>query len=198
MAKTAKGTFDRNHMALYMAQRYNQSRADNGNFYFGPKSLLLYGAASFLYELFPSVGNLGDPTLKIQKSFFGAKVQPDGTYTFNNAESIPKEWYTRLLPYTLIDVATEIVAMYSQYPVLFGGNIGTNNFNAMGNFGNVIKDGKLSLDTTDVICFLYQIATDNVPSSLSGPLQLPQQVVKWAAKKLNPVFATFTCPLKLV
>lgn len=47
----SKGQFDRNAMALYRYGRYQQSKRDNGNFYFGPKSLLLFGAASFLYEV---------------------------------------------------------------------------------------------------------------------------------------------------
>jgi hypothetical protein len=48
MSATSKNNFGRDSMALYRAQRYNQSLNENGNFYYGPKSLLLYGAASFL------------------------------------------------------------------------------------------------------------------------------------------------------
>lgn len=48
MAKVAKNNFGRDELSLYRAQRYNESRRDNPNFYFGPKSVLLYGAASFL------------------------------------------------------------------------------------------------------------------------------------------------------
>lgn len=48
MSNTCKGNFDRNNIALYRYQRYQQSLHENGNFYFGPKSVLLYGAASFL------------------------------------------------------------------------------------------------------------------------------------------------------
>lgn len=197
MAKTAQGNFNRDHMALYMSQRYAQSLADNGNFYFGPKAVLLYGAASFLYQSFPNHGIQGDPSLEIQKSFFGAHAEADGTYTFNNAERIPDDWFSRSAAYSLTDVVTEIVALYSQYPVLFGGNVGRNNFDVLTTFGNVIKKGKLSLSTTDVLCFLYQIATDNVPSSLSGVLELPLQVVQWSASKLNPIYKNYGCPLKL-
>lgn len=39
---------DLQNIARYRKQRYDDSVAHNGNFYFGPKSLLLYGAASFL------------------------------------------------------------------------------------------------------------------------------------------------------
>ena len=36
------------NIARYRKQRYDWSLSHNGNFYYGPKSLLLYGAASFL------------------------------------------------------------------------------------------------------------------------------------------------------
>ena len=36
------------HIAKYRYARYQWSLNHNGNFYYGPKSLLLYGAASFL------------------------------------------------------------------------------------------------------------------------------------------------------
>lgn len=70
MSAVANGNFDRRALADYRYQRYNESRAENGNFYFGPKSLLLYGAASFLYELFPSLGDQGVPDQATEESFF--------------------------------------------------------------------------------------------------------------------------------
>jgi hypothetical protein len=42
----------------------------DANFFFGPLSLLLYGAASFLYELFPSYGDKGVPDLATMKASF--------------------------------------------------------------------------------------------------------------------------------
>jgi hypothetical protein len=75
------GNFDRNALAAYRSKRYDESvqvshpnhhntitikltgRKTNANFFFGPLSLLLFGAASFLYELFPSYGDKGTPDL---------------------------------------------------------------------------------------------------------------------------------------
>ena len=48
MSAVAKGNFSRNQLALYRYGRWLESRNDNPNFYFGPKSLLLFGASSFL------------------------------------------------------------------------------------------------------------------------------------------------------
>jgi unspecific peroxygenase len=81
--------------------------------------------------------------------------------------------------------------------VLFGGNVGKGNFDALGSFGP-ISNGKLDATSANVLCLLYQFATGNVPSSLSGVLELPLQVVTNAAGKLNPVFTNSGCPLKIV
>jgi unspecific peroxygenase len=198
MQDTCKGNFDRDNLALYRHQRYQQSLADNGNFYFGPKSLLLYGAASFLYELFSSGGNAGTPDLPTMKSFFGAAEDDKGGYTFNNQEQTPPDWYNRRKAYTLADVNIEINALYLKHPVLFGGNVGRGKFNALASFGS-IKNGTLDTSGSNTLCLIYQLATDNVPSSVSSTvLELPLGVVGWAAGKLNPVYKNFGCPLKLI
>ena len=46
MDETCDGNFNLQNLATYRKQRYEQSLNDNPNFYFGPFSLLLYGAAS--------------------------------------------------------------------------------------------------------------------------------------------------------
>ena len=194
MQGTCQGNFDRENLALYRYQRYQQSLTENGNFYFGPKSVLLYGAASFLYELFPSLGPAGTPDLPTIESFFGAQSDGNGGYTFNNKEQIPPNWYNRKSPYSNTDVVGEIAAQYLEHPVLFGGNVAQGNFDAL-NFGS-IQNGKLDTSTNSILCLIYQLATDNVPSSLNGVLELPLEIVQFAAGKLNPIFKDYGCPLK--
>lgn len=186
MQSTCAGNFNRDNLALYRYQRYQQSKADNGNFYYGPKALLLIGAATFLYELFPSLGPAGSPDLATMSSFFGAQSNGQGGYTFNNQERIPTDWYNRQVPYTTAEVTAETVAMYLEYPTLFGGNAGKGNFDLL-NFGADFKNGQFNATAQSVLCLLYQIATENVPSSLTGVVELPLSVVTWAAGKLNPV-----------
>ena len=99
---------------------------------------------------------------------------------------------------TLADVANDFVQMYSMHPVLLGGNVGKNNFDLLGDFGNAVKGSKFSTNPNDIVCLLYQLATDNVPDSLSTVLELPLQVLTWTTGKLNPVFKGTGCPLKLV
>lgn len=195
MRSTCNDLFNRDNLALYRYQRYQQSRATNPNMYFGPKSLLLFGAASFLYELFPSLGPAGTPDLPTISSFFGAVDDGNGGWD-HVPERIPENWFNRVAPYSLLDVANEIRAQYMEYPVLFGGNIGVNNFDALGEF-SYIQNGMLPNETTvdEVACLLYQFMTESVPSSLSGVLELPEEVVEWAAGKLNSVFENSGCPL---
>ncbi|MCJ1294038.1 hypothetical protein MMC34_005595 [Xylographa carneopallida] len=195
MDATCQSTFDRAGLALYRSQRYAQSRAQNGNFYYGPKSLLLYGAASFLYELFPSLGPTGSPSLATIASFFGAV--PDGHGGWAHVpEQIPANWSSRASAYSILDVSAEIAALYLAYPVLFGGNAGVGNFDALGAFGGgAISGGSLTGGAAAVRCLLYQFATEDVPSSLSGVLTLPVEVVQWAAGKLDPVFVGSGCPV---
>ena len=194
MQDTCQGNFDRDNLALYRYQRYQQSLAQNSNFYFGPKALLLFGAASFLYELFPSLGPDGKPDLPTMESFFGAQSDGNGGYIFNNKEQIPPDWYNRKSPYSNNDVTTEIVAQYLEHPVLFGGNVAQGDFDALS--FSTIQDGKLDTSTDSVLCLIYQFATDNVPSSLSGVLELPLEAVQFAAGNLNPIFENYGCPLK--
>ena len=194
MQETCNGNCDRSNVALYRYQRYQQSKAENGNFYFPPTALLMYGAASFVYELFPSLGPAGSPNLATMESFFGASPDGKGGYTFNNAEQIPSNWYNRASPYSLVETATEILAQYLAYPVLFGGNAGPGNFDAL-SFGSIVNGNLTDLSTDAVLCLIYQIATEKVPSSLTGVLDLPLEVIEWVGGKLNPVFKNFGCPL---
>lgn len=65
MQATSKRNFNRDNLARYRCQHYAQSKPTTASFTLGPKSLLLYGAASFLYELFPSFGPAGSPGLQV-------------------------------------------------------------------------------------------------------------------------------------
>lgn len=189
-------------MAQHQFNRYQNSKATNPNFYFGPKSILLYGAASFLYELFPSHGPDGSPSFLNIGAFYGA-TNPDinGNVMFNDTEHIPVSsdglgpgWFSRTEPYTIADAVPQILDLYAAHPVLFGGNVGVGNFDAI-SFGSAITNGKLSPNTQDVLCLLYQLATEDVPESLTSVLTLPSELLNFATSKLNPIFKDSGCTL---
>ena len=195
--RVSGGKFDRNALAAYRSQRYDESVQENPNFFFGPLSLLLFGAASFLYELFPSYGNEGVPDLATMASFFGTTQDVNGNWQAG-AERIPANWFNRRSSYSNMDVTNEILAQYVQYPKLFGGNIGTNNFDGLSTPFGIIVDGKLPNDATasDFLCLLYQLGTSTVPSSLSTVTTLPLALLNWSVGKLNPVFKNAGCALR--
>lgn len=61
----------------------------------------------------------------------------------------------------------------------------------------VFNNGMFNGTANDVICLLYQIATENQPSSLQGMSSVPDSTLQWMAGQLNPVYkaAGFPCPL---
>ena len=202
MYKTVGGNFSLPQMVDFMGMRYKQSTAQNPNFYFGPKVVLLYGAASFLFRLFPNfTGDTGPPVLHFIGGFFGAK-QSGSTFVFNGGEQILDDWHNRLTPLTLANVAEDFVTMYSMNPVLLGGNAGkVNDFDALGASGTGVvgvENSLLSLNPNDFICLIYQIATEDVPSSLQTKLgPLAASVAAFAIENLNPlgIFTTAGCTL---
>ena len=185
MTETTGGNYNRENLSKYRLQRYEQSRAENPNFSFGPLTLLLYGAASFLYELMPSGTHNYAPDY-------------DTISTFFIKERLPENWTNRVTPYTNNDVTREILTMYLENPVLFGGNTDDGKFLGV-NFG-AIKDGKLDagLDAKDTSCLLYQLATGQLPSSLNGLITPTVEALAFVAKKLGGSgFENLGCPIPL-
>ncbi|EDU47163.1 heme-thiolate peroxidase aromatic peroxygenase protein [Pyrenophora tritici-repentis] len=194
--RVSGGKFDRNTLSVYRSQRYGESLHENPNFFFGPLSLLLYGASSFLYELFPSYGPQGTPNLATIKSFYGAVEDPSAEGGWRHVpERIPENWFSRRTPYDVLRVTEEILAQYLQAPKLFGGNVGKDNFLALETPFDVIKNGKLP-STANLGCFLYQLATGPVPSMLSTVTDITGALLDFALTKLNPIFQNTGCPLK--
>jgi len=196
MTDTTGGLYNRDNLAKYRYQRYQQSLAENPNFYFGPLSLLLFGASSFLYELMPS-GPDYIPDKATISSFFGAEEQSDGSYIFNNQEKIPANWTNRVEPYTNPDVVSEILAQYAEYPVLFGGSTGNGGFDLV-NFGS-IKNGSLiaTPGAPETSCLLYQLLTERVPSSLNSVVTPTVDALSLVLSKLDPELKNLGCPIPL-
>lgn len=195
MTETTGGLYNRDNLAKYRYQRYQQSLADNPNFYFGPLSLLLFGASSFLYELMPS-GPDYTPDFATISSFFGAQKNADGSYSFTGEEKIPDNWTNRVTPYSNEDVTNEIVAQYLEYPVLFGGATGDGGFDLI-NFGSIDNGTLVAAPGTATVCLLYQLATQSVPSGLNQLLIPTIDALNLVAGKLAPSLKNLGCPQAL-
>ncbi|KZT57526.1 Cloroperoxidase [Calocera cornea HHB12733] len=188
--------FDFKGMGVYKGIRYQQSLETNPEFYYGPKQLIFYGAASFLYELFPSSADGNTPNLANVAPFFGAvpSSTSPGTFTFQ-PERAPPGWYNRKTPYSLVDVVVQLNLLYLENPVLFGGNTGLNNFDALGTITSLITGGKYTPPPTpqELLCLVYQLVTDNDPDSLDNILDLPLDVLSFVIDKLDPVLGGLGC-----
>ncbi len=100
-------------LGKYRAQRYRGIEATNPNFFFDAGSLSLYGAASFLYELFPSSNYTPDETAIA--SFFG--VQMNCVEWEYIGERAPSGWKNRIEPYDLQLTGAQIGKTYQVEPV---------------------------------------------------------------------------------
>lgn len=197
MTDTTGGLYNLENLAVYRKQRYDQSQAENPNFYFGPFSLLLFGAASFLYELMPS-GPDYIPDVPTISSFFGAE-QVNGEWTFNGEEKIPENWTNRLTPYSITDVGNQILSMYLLNPVQFGGNTADGVFDVI-DFSNLISNGTIDagLDPKVTSCLLYQLATERVPSYLNSIVTPTVEALSFVTSKLSGTdFSNLGCPAPL-
>lgn len=194
---TSAGEFDITCMTQYRYNRYQDSLTTNGDFYFGIKSLLLFGASAFVFRLMPS--GTDPATLANTESFFGATPAggPYDNHAAGVGEMIPAGWVPRPTAYTLLDVVSDILAQYTAKPVAFGGNVGVGNFNGE-DFLDFTTDNKLNAMTAaEGTCLLFQLATDNVPSAVGGVVQnvLSAADGLWVAKQLQPYSSATGCPL---
>lgn len=194
MTETCNANYNLENLAEYRLQRYEQSKAENPDFYFGPLTLLLYGAASFLYELFPSGTHGYAPDFETISSFFGAQPDGEGGYDFVG-EQIPPNWVNRVEPYSNADVIEQILEMYLLHPVLFGGNTGDGTFDLIPDFGD-IQNGTLVRGPNSA-CLLYQLATQSVPGYLNGILTPTVDALTFIATKVTPQFENLGCPIPL-
>ena len=122
---------------------------------------MLYGGASFLYQLFPSWGT--QPDQDMIGTFFGAVPNNEGTYDFT-AERIPENWVNRPTTYTLYDMAEEMNNMFYDYPKLFGGNNGAGNFTP-----DALQLPKEKGTVSAFMCFLYDYVTDKTNRTRFSP-----------------------------
>lgn len=196
MTDSTGGVYDRAGMSKYRLERYQQSQQQNPEFFFGPLTVLLYGASSFLYELMPSGPNY-QPDKATISSFFGATEQSDGTYNFTG-EKIPDNWYNRVTPYSTVNVTVEILAQYLANPVLFGGNTGNGGFDLL-NFGSFIKNGQLLAqpDGAVITCLLYQLLTFPVTSNLNSVITPAVTTLTYILTKIQPTLQNLGCPIPL-
>jgi hypothetical protein len=127
---------------------------------------------------------------------FGARKKDDGSWE-RVPERIPDNWVNRKTPYSLLDIAGEILKMYGMYPVGFGGNV-DGKFVGI-DFPPYVVGGESKVNTAaDVACLLYQVVSQPFPSSLNGvitPVVEALQVILTAIGGAD--FVNLGCPFPL-
>lgn len=61
----------------------------------------------------------------------------------------------------------------------------------------VFSGGFYTGSSQATMCFMYQIATEDIPSSLTTLDDVALSTLEWAASKLNPIYKNngYPCPL---
>ncbi|KZO94165.1 Cloroperoxidase [Calocera viscosa TUFC12733] len=193
MLATAKNTstaanplFDFNAMALYRSQQYDRARVENPWLYFPQLALHNYGAATFLYEAFPSSAKNNTPDLETISSFFGAVQLEDGTWG-HVGERPPPNWHNRVTPMTLADVTGGIDALYAAYPKDFGANLGGTWFSLNETYTPSTGSNSSAGDSA-LVCGAYG---EILNTALSAPQ--PYAMYGFVLEKAGPVFAPYNC-----
>jgi hypothetical protein len=154
---------------------YTESRDTNPEFDAGAKHLAVSLAERvFIYRALPN------GTDETNANF--ANIAP-----FFLNETFPPFWFRRGTPYSLPNVADDILALYLAGPTELGSNQGLNNFVPLGtDFG--------SLSSAEVLCFLEENMLDILPgqfsTAITGELTTVQAFVNGA---IAPFFATEGC-----
>ncbi|CAF1084881.1 unnamed protein product [Adineta steineri] len=188
-ARENNDLFDWEAMAQFRYDRYQQSKAEDGQFVFAPPALLLYGAASFVYEVFPN-GTDMVPRLNVISPFFGAQKTDCGEWR-GVPERIPCNWVKRKTPYSLVNVSEQMLKLFLANPVLFGGNNGTrNSFTA---YPQQLETNNQTVSGT--ACFIYQGILSATSLEVDAGVTEAVPVLNYLIKKLDPIFGDqFGCP----
>ncbi|KAG8855723.1 hypothetical protein FRB96_006767 [Tulasnella sp. 330] len=170
------------------ARRLN-SIATNPDFYYLPLSAILgLGARGFPAYLFSNgtFGNGGVPNEESVSSFFGAQIQPDGTYKYV-PERFPNYWYRRATPFTLVDVVASILDFQTSRDFSFGANAG-----AVNSF--VPLDIEAATNINGTACIIQNAIQATVPSFANPLVTDVASIMATLLNTIAPYFAQFGCP----
>jgi hypothetical protein len=151
-------------------------------------------AASLLYEVLPDSATGTVPSVANLAPIFGAVKAHAGPGNATGgwdhvSERLPPNWHNRRAPYSLQNITAETLKQYAAHPKLFGASHGVGHFQPDGSRLNPLG-AKATL--TNVTCQIYE---SFLPGSVPGTANASEAVLKWAADKLNPLFAGVGCNL---
>ena len=194
MVETTGGNFTKSGISKVKYNRWHDSQKRNDQFFYGPIGLISYAASAFLPELYGDGESASTETIA---TFFGVHQDDSGSWIYGHNESIPDGWRSREEPYGLVKVVENLLAMYLENPVLFGGNTADGSFDGI-DFG-AIKKGKLDLDLSvnGALCLVYQLLAWPIPGPANGILNIGKDAVALITSLLGDTIAELGCSAPL-
>lgn len=119
-------------------------------------------------------------------SFFGAELLPNGSFTAV-PERFPDNWYRRGTSFGLLEGIEQILDFLSSKNLAFGANAG-----AVNSF--VPLDLAAATNVNGLACIIRDALQANVPSSLSQPVDIVEQLISSVVSSIDPLFGDFGCP----
>jgi hypothetical protein len=194
MVEVTEGKFTKSGISKLKHLRWQQSQESNSQFFYGPIGLISYAASAFLPELYGEGESASTETIA---TFFGVHQDNTGAWIYGHNESIPANWYNRKEPYGLVGVVDNLLSMYLENPVLFGGNTADGHFDTI-DFG-AIKEGKLDVDLSvnGALCLIYQLLAWPIPSPANGVLNIGKDAVALITSVLGDTISDLGCSAPL-
>ncbi|OBT55576.1 hypothetical protein VE04_04091 [Pseudogymnoascus sp. 24MN13] len=204
MSNDAVGDFNIDVMAERANVRFQQSKATNPNFYYGPFTGMIARNAGFIFptRMFANYSkeNLsGSFTKDIIKSFFAVEGEP-GNFTYNQGwERIPENWYRIPVDYTLVQLNLDILYFVAKHTVLgrIGGNTGTvDSFTGvdMDDLTGGLLNAQTLLEDNNLLCFVFEVLKTLSPNSLSTVFDIIEVPLQMLFDTVGAALLDLTCP----
>ncbi|KAG0648672.1 Dothistromin biosynthesis peroxidase dotB [Hyphodiscus hymeniophilus] len=198
--------YDLTALTPFRASRFEQSIANNPNFFNGPFSGVAVqpAAYTFIYRFMSNKSSEypeGYLDGEVLKSFFGVTGSPGSFQWTEGTEKIPTNWYKRAIgdEYTIPFFATDLNLAALEYPqfLSIGGNTGTVN-----SFTGVdltdLTGGVYNLQTlaegNNALCFAFQFSQQAAPDLLKGLFSTITKPLSQLNSALATVLSELSCP----
>lgn len=194
----------------FRAERFNQSIANNPNFFNGPFSGVTVqpAAYTFIYRFMANKSAEhpdGVLTQDVLKSFFGITENADGSFSGGlGCERIPDNWYKRAIgdEYTIPFYALDLNYEALQYPQFLsvGGNTGTtNSFTGVDitDLTGGVFNAQTLLQGNNLFCLGYQFAQAGLTDQLEALGGTLTELIGTISPQAAEAISNLGCPVSL-
>ncbi|KAL4792210.1 hypothetical protein BDV19DRAFT_400698 [Aspergillus venezuelensis] len=191
-------------MGQRAADRLEQAKATNPDFYYGPVTGMFIRNAAYVFpaRLFRNHSTEqpdGVLTKEIVRNFYGV-YGDDGNLTYREGwERIPENWYKKPTDWGILNMNADLLEWTMKYPSLasIGGNTGT-----VDTFTGVdlsdLTDGIFNITTllegNNLLCFVFEVLKFLSPNAFSGILETLTVPLDLLTDALNVPLLELDCP----